>query len=434
MSYLTKSRNIGIIMEGNASVRDIHTEVKKYGYPLPGQFFYELEPAEVISVYLDEIQLIANKAVIEKNGKFYPDYSKYGWIRARMDMDNNGSNDIIEIAPLDSNVKEYPRPHEHVIVATYLDRKYYTQKLNIHNSVNFNMQEGISIPFEPFAARPNTNIAFVKNTKIRQLQADEGDITFNGRFGQSIRFGSNTTKLSKIEGETETVLADTGEPESPNIIMRAGQGDPANLEGENVKAWNLDDWFNRPVREDINNDGSSIWITTNQTVPLKEVVYSKLRNRNVPKLDGKQIILNSDRIVFNAKKSHIFMSAEEAIDISANHMITLQLNDENVSGGLTPKRDSGKLKLGDMDADQPVLGGNQTMILIERLAKIIEDFAKDLIPATGITTAPGSPVPISQINVAAAGLNAALALWRTRLDEPKSKSVMVAHIIGPQRK
>jgi hypothetical protein len=351
-----------------------------------------------------------------------------------MDMDNNGSNDIIEIAPLDSNVKEYPRPHEHVIVATYLGRKYYTQKLNIHNSVNFNMQEGISIPFEPFAARPNTNIAFVKNTKIRQLQADEGDITFNGRFGQSIRFGSNTTKLSKIEGETETVLADTGEPESPNIIMRAGQGDPANLEGENVKAWNLDDWFNRPVREDINNDGSSIWITTNQTVPLKEVVYSKLRNRNVPKLDGKQIILNSDRIVFNAKKSHIFMSAEEAIDISANHMITLQLNDENVSGGLTPKRDSGKLKLGDMDADQPVLGGNQTMILIERLAKIIEDFAKDLIPATGITTAPGSPVPISQINVAAAGLNAALALWRTRLDEPKSKSVMVAHIIGPQRK
>ena len=93
-----------------------------------------------------------------------------------------------------------------------------------------------------------------------------------------------------------------------------------------------------------------------------------------------------------------------------------------------------KLKLGDMDADQPVLGGNQTMLLIERLAKIIEDFAKDLIPATGITTAPGSPVPISQINVAAAGLNAALALWRTRLDEPKSKSVMVAHIIGPQRK
>jgi hypothetical protein len=435
MSYLTKSRNVGTIAEGNASVRDIHTEVKKYGYPLPGQFFYELEPAEVISVYLDDFQLVANKATVERNGKIFPNYKKYGWIKARMDEKNDGRFNIIEIAPLDSNIKEYPRPHEHVIVATYFGQKYYTQKLNINNSVNLNKEEGRSLPLEPFSKSLFTDSFFVKDTNIRQVKAEEGDIVFNGRLGQSIKFGSNITKFIKSGGEEEIEeLPDTGKPESPNIIIRAGQGDPANLEGEITDPWNLDDFPNRPIREDINNDGSSIWITTDQTVPLKEVVYSKLRNRNAPKLDGKQIILNSDRIVFNAKKSHIFMSAEEAIDISANHMITLQLNDENISDGLTPKRDSGKLKLGDMDADQPVLGGNQTMLLIERLAKIIEDFAKDLIPATGITTAPGSPVPISQINVAAAGLNAALALWRTRLDEPKSKSVMVAHIIGPQRK
>jgi hypothetical protein len=126
------------------------------------------------------------------------------------------------------------------------------------------------------------------------------------------------------------------------------------------------------------------------------------------------------------------MSAAEAIDISANHMITLQLNDENVSSGLTPKSDSGKLKLGDMDADQPVLGGNQTMELVNRLSQILEEFAKNLIPAVGITTAPGAPVPISQINIAAAGMYASLAKWRTRLDEPKSRSVSVAHIIGPK--
>ena len=434
MSYLTAPKNVGTVAEGIASVKDIHACIQRYGYPLPGQFFYELEPAEVISVYLDDFQLVANKAIIEKNGKIFPNYEKYGWIKVRMDEKNNGKYDIVEIAPLDSNIKEYPRPHEHVIVATYLGKKYYTQKLNINNSVNLNKFEGKSIPLEPFTVQLNTNIAFTKNTKIREVKAEEGDITFNGRFGQSIRFGSNITTYGKLVGEEIEDLPDTGKPESPNIIIRAGQGDPANLEGENVKSWILNEWPGKPVREDINNDGSSIWITTDQTVPLKEVVYSKLRSRNVPKLDGNQIILNSDRIVFNAKKSHVLISAEEAIDISANHMITLQLNDENVSDGLTPKRDSGKLKLGDMDADQPVLGGNQTMLLIERLAKIIEDFAKDLIPATGITTAPGSPVPISQINVAAAGLNAALALWRTRLDEPKSKSVMVAHIIGPQRK
>jgi len=431
MSYLTKFRNLGTVAEGNASVNDIHKEIKKYGYPFPGQFFYELEPAEVMSVYLDDFQLISNKATIEKNGKVSPDWSKYGWIKARMDEKNDGKFDIIEIAPLDSNIKEYPRPHEHVIVATYLGKKYYTQKLNINNSVNLNEEEGRSLPLEPFNKTLYSDPPFVEDTKIRQIQAYEGDITYNGRFGQSIRFGSNITKFAKeAGGEWGEEKEDTGKPESPNIIIRAGQGNPADLEGDDADSWNLDDWLGRPVREDINNDGSSIWITTDQTVPLKEVVYSKLRNRNAPKLDGNQIILNSDRVVFNAKKSHIFMSAAEAIDISANHMITLQLNDKNISGGLTPKSDSGKLKLGDMDADQPVLGGNSTMELVSRLAKIIEDFAKDLIPATGITTAPGSPVPISQINIAASGLNAALTEWRTRLDEPKSRSVMVAHMIG----
>jgi hypothetical protein len=432
MSYLTKFRNLGTVAEGNASVNDIHKEIKKYGYPLPGQFFYELEPAEVMSVYLDDFQLISNKATIEKNGKVSPDWSKYGWIKARMDEKNDGKFDIIEIAPLDSNIKEYPRPHEHVIVATYFGKKYYTQKLNINNSVNLNKDEGRSLPLDPFVKSPEVQLAFTENTKIRQIKAEEGDIVFNGRFGQSIKFGSNITRFAKFVGDEPEELPDTGKIESPNIIIRAGQGDPANLEGENIYPWNLDDFPNRPIREDINNDGSSIWITTDQTVPLKEVVYSKLRNRNAPKLDGNQIILNSDRVVFNAKKSHIFMSAAEAIDISANHMITLQLNDENVSGGLTPQSDSGKLKLGDMDADQPVLGGNQTMELVNRLSQILEEFAKNLIPAVGITTAPGAPVPISQINIAAAGMYASLAKWRTRLDEPKSRSVSVAHIIGPK--
>jgi hypothetical protein len=432
MSYLTAPKNVGTIAEGNASVKDIHIEIKKYGYPLPGQFFYELEPAEVISVYLDDFQLIANKATIEKNGKVSPDWSKYGWIKARMDEKNDGRFDIIEIAPLDSNIKEYPRPHEHVIVATYFGQKYYTQKLNINNSVNLNKEEGRSLPLEPFTKSLFTDSFFAKDTNIRQVKAEEGDIVFNGRLGQSIKFGSNITTYGKLVGEEIEEKEDTGKPESPNIIIRAGQGDPADLEGENVEPWNLNEWPGKPVREDINNDDSSIWITTDQTVPLKEVVYSKLRNRNAPKLDGNQIILNSDRIVFNAKKSHVFISAEEAIDISANHMIVLQLNNDNVSGGLTPKRDSGKLKLGDMDADQPVLGGNQTMLLLDRLSRIIEEFAKNLIPATGITTAPGSPVPLSHINVAAAGLNSALIKWRSRLDEPKSTSVSVAHIIGPR--
>ena len=146
--------------------------------------------------------------------------------------------------------------------------------------------------------------------------------------------------MYKLEGESSEEIPDMGESESPNIIIRAGLGDPSKL---SEFKWKLDDFPNRPVFEDINNDDSSIWITTNQTVPLKEEVYGIFRNRFVPKLDGKQIILNSDRIVFNAKKSQVLISANEAVDISANQMISLQLNQDNVSDGLSPNNPAGKL-------------------------------------------------------------------------------------------
>jgi hypothetical protein len=63
---------------------------------------------------------------------------------------------------------------------------------------------------------------------------------------------------------------------------------------------------------------------------------------------------------------------------------------------------------------------------------IIKDFANNLIPATGITTFPGNGVPLSQVNIAAGALAAALEELKSRLDEPKSRSVNVAHIIGPK--
>jgi len=432
MSYLDPpdARNVSPISEGVASVKDIHKELKKYGTPLPGQRFYELEPAKVLAVYLDENALISNKAVTVRDNKIYPDYSKYGWVKVRMAKKNSGISDQIEVRPLDSNIKEYPRPGEYVIVATYFDKKYYTQKLNLKNSVNLNKADrNHSLPMQPFHVDDEPRYQFVKNSNIRQIQAFEGDITFNGRFGQSIRFGSNITKVYKLEGESSEEIPDMGESDSPNIIIRAGQGDPSKL---SEFKWKLDDFPNRPVFEDINNDDSSIWITTNQTVPLKEEVYGKLRNRFVPKLDGKQIILNSDRIVFNAKKSQVLISANEAVDISANQMISLQLNQDNVSDGLSPNNPAGKLKLGDLDATEPVLGGDHTMKLIASLMDIIKEFANNLIPATGITTFPGNGVPLSQVNIAAGALASALETLKGRLDEPKSRSVNVAHIIGPK--
>ena len=91
-----------------------------------------------------------------------------------------------------------------------------------------------------------------------------------------------------------------GEEPSPNILLIVGQlTDASKFEKQDV----VDDLVeipNKPVNEDIDADGSSLWMTTDEEVDLDFAATDGFITE-VPVLGGKQIILNSDRIVFNAK-------------------------------------------------------------------------------------------------------------------------------------
>ena len=138
------NRNDEYIVEpdGIASIRDIRRMLTSTGSPE----FYELEPAEVLSVYLEEQDL-----PVKETGE--RDWSVYGSIRARMlvsgkrpmifneeDMEESTletDTSVLVARPHETNIKEYPWPGEIVIIVDYLGEKYYTRKLNILNSVNF---------------------------------------------------------------------------------------------------------------------------------------------------------------------------------------------------------------------------------------------------------------------------------------------------------
>ena len=74
------------------------------------------------------------------------------------------------------------------------------------------------------------------------------------------------------------LLPDSGKPQSPNIKIRAGQGVSSKIP-------------NRPILENINIDGSSLYLTTNEAVPLKHHA-SKVKDLTPKFFDGKQIVLN----------------------------------------------------------------------------------------------------------------------------------------------
>ena len=183
--------------------------------------FYELEPAEVIKVYLNKEDFQAE----DEDGNEVGNYVKYGWARVRMILSSTNEFDIIELPMLDTNIKEYPLPGEMVTVVDFyaIGQKFYTQKINMDNSVNANSAYGRS---RYTNQSPGMGLTvydkikyFIGDLDIRELEAKEGDITFNGRFGNSIRFGSNITAV--IDDDGNIVDEYTGKYPSPNFIIRA---------------------------------------------------------------------------------------------------------------------------------------------------------------------------------------------------------------------
>ena len=289
------------------------------------QEFYELEVAEVERVILDSQDFIDNNLVLADNKT--PDFSYLGAIKARMVYSQQGTAKVEElewIFPLDSNIKQYPLVHEYVIVANYLGKSYYTQKLNIRNSVNQSVVPGLSEVRSMLRKIDDPNEfedkIFIEKLgkayhdyaqRIRQLTPEEGDLSIQGRFGNTIRLSSNIVKGNTEESRKKY-------KHSPNIKIRAGQMTDLQMFGERalgvmkplVKHHNL------PCKENINFDGSSMWMTTNEDVNLtpaglwdSDVWYGKslsILGLPLPSWKGKQIILNSGGITFNSKYDKMY--------------------------------------------------------------------------------------------------------------------------------
>ncbi|MBC8428533.1 hypothetical protein H8D04_01480 [bacterium] len=295
--------------------------------------FYELELAEVMDVILDEEDL-TELSDGTKN------WDTLGSISVRL-LNSETDIPILSIPltkPLDPNNYQYPLKGEYVILVNYLGTKYYIGMLNLTGNPNSNVQPGKS------GHRPEEIVRedfiyehFEINKDIRRLWPYEGDNIFQGRWGQSIRFGSNIAPDSHEDGDDK--------PDSPNILIRAGQLLDADNFGKSGVVQNLKNSKRKPVKEDINADGSSVWITTDQSVKL-DLKYSNalshdymssLHSDDQPKKGGKQITLNSDRITFNTKQGKILGFAHDGIGFSTQKSFSVDADNgmKMNSGGAT---------------------------------------------------------------------------------------------------
>jgi len=233
--------------------------------------------------------------------------------------------------PLNPYIKSIPTIGEQVYLISALSSTsapfaggfsfYYISPTFLQRSLNNNpLQKGIRntvVSFdassyeEPIPNSSGTNDktqnfgkGFSEVNNLSQLQPYIGDTIFEGRFGQSIRFGY-TPKQTDAQKSPSWNSSVSG---APITIIRNTQND-TNKKG-----------YDKFVVEDINKDDSCIWMTTKQKVATK--LASKSVVKNTSEYKNPQVIINSDRLIFNSKNDNIILSSKKDVAISTSDYTT----------------------------------------------------------------------------------------------------------------
>jgi hypothetical protein len=224
---------------------------------------------------------------------------------------------------------------------------------------------------------------FLNNPNIRSLKRFEGDTVFESRFGSSIRFGAYDDDRSNDkgyslnpfdnfwgyddyaigEGKKNTFFKD--EPEvgggNPMVLIRNRQR-PLKKDRDIqlhdllpiIEKIELDD-HGHPERnvggfmlEDINNDGTSIHITSGCTISkFVTTCYKKIFSNDTreevdafcpdgatnftwPVLNKDQLILNTDRIILSSRFGETFHFSKKRYGIITDNEFTVDAHDQVV--------------------------------------------------------------------------------------------------------
>tara|TARA_B110000503_G_scaffold92701_1_gene139747 strand:+ start:2192 stop:3442 length:1251 start_codon:yes stop_codon:yes gene_type:complete len=208
---------------------------------------------------------------------------------------------------------------------------------------------------------------FQEKLNIHPLLPFEGDIIYEGRWGNSIRFGS-TVK------EKENTWSSSGGNGDPITIFRNGQDPNSSDEG----------WV--PVKEDINKDLSSIYLTSTQTLPLTPSISNYDSYNSPPEkinnFSGKQIMLNSGRLVLNANTNHLLLSAEKSINLNTPGSVNIDSKNNTI---IKVGKDS-KILLGDK-------GATESVILGDKFLTDLQVFLQEMVKLSTALVASGIPIP-----------------------------------------
>jgi hypothetical protein len=313
---------------------------------------------------------------------FYLDY------KGSENIDGNNSDsffDSCNIAkPFHSSNQNYPLIGELILLQTLpsagsqlspnSNQAYYVGTINLFNNPQQNAPSGNTL-----------GKTFNESSDIRPLLSFEGDRIYQGRKGNGIRFGSTVSSKSDISEWSRN-----GRPD----------GDPITILVNGYVT--TDTGSLTPNIEEINKEISSIYLTSTQKLPLipgASIINPVLSTLPPDNYINSQIILNSDRVTLNSKKDEVLLYAKTNIGLNTDNNIVLNAG-QNVHINIESSNPDSKILLGtktnNTAPDEPVLLGNQTVILLEQLITTLNMLGSYMASAT-VPTSDGS-IAIPAVN------------------------------------
>lgn len=227
------------------------------------------------------------------------------------------------------------------------------------------------------------------------VRSYQGDVHYLGRQGQSIRL---TNRLATDQTITQL----------PALVIRTG-------------ALPLEIPY-KSVSEDINKDYSSIYLVADHKVPLKTIrpfdtVYKDAPVQAADLYKGEQILVNTGRVVVNAKVDSILLSANKAISLTS---LTAHIQAKDYIAVDSKLIFLGKEAL-TAQRPEPVLKGNQTVSVLSDILNTLTSIVRSLSRAA---TVDGKPIP--ELNLAGSKAVPTLGAIQRQLESLKSTKTFVS--------
>lgn len=220
------------------------------------------------------------------------------------------NNEEFIVKPSNINLKKIPLVGELVLICRTINQQssavirrqqwYYITSIDVHSSMNENMLPGVS-EVTPQEQIDSTKPGYTFNRKsISPVQPYEGDFLLEGRWGNSIRFGST---VDYAKGKyTVPCTWNSSVPGDPIIVLSNGRDNKPNKQF---------------VVEDIVSDDASLYLTSTQSFSKFKLNNNLKIGQSSTSYNKSQFLGVADRIILSAKTDIIALDSQTGIELLA---------------------------------------------------------------------------------------------------------------------